>query len=373
MIDPRFRIPISIIMTCVWIIANGVLFKMTILPGSELRYLLLPFFLWLVIFIIGFRFVLTAFNFKSAAKSMQFLTACMLNLNIPELVIQDGKAQLGEENDNQFTRLGGPGKLQIQIGSAAVSEDCRGIIRVLGPGRHSISHYEIMKECTHLDERFQPIAILSARTKDGIEVSAKDIRFRFRISSNATGDGGERHGPESVYRFSDEGLTAIVYGRAQTDSRNRTWEEDIRNFVEATILEFIHRHQVDYLTAPGSQGTDPRAELYQEFLSHEGKKKFSELGAELIWMDIGHFETPEENVAKYRVATWQAKWQGAEKVMRAFAEAQDIGRLEAQAEVLKKILEGLEAMGPPRKETGDMRPMYLARIAQIMDTLRETV
>lgn len=371
MIDPRFRIPISIILTSIWIIANGIIFRMTILPGSELRYLLIPFFLWALVLLIGIRYVQRSLNFSKPTKSLKFIAACMLGISLPELIVQDGIVLAADGNENTLITIGGPGKLHIQTGSAALVEDCRGGIRVLGAGEHFISRYETLNECTHLEERYQPIDYLTTRSKDGIEVAAKDIRYRFRISSEGIAGRSGLHRPEVVYRFSEGALKRFVFGRAQADSSNRTWDEDIRILVEAVILNFIQRHQVDYLIAPGFQSTDPRAELYKEFSSEEGKKKFLDLGAELTWIDIGHFETPEENVAQQRVATWQAKWQGNEYLLREYSEAEKLGHTEALEEVLRNILDGLEAIGPPGDGTENLQPLYLARIAQIIDALKD--
>jgi hypothetical protein len=79
-------------------------------------------------------------------------------------------------------------------------------------------------------------------------------------------------------------------------------------------------------------------------------------------------------VAEQRVNTWQARWMGNATIMRAYGESQrlayeEMGRAEAQAEMLMSIVHGLEdvaARGEPRH---NIRALYLARIAQLLEVM----
>jgi hypothetical protein len=369
--NPRLRLALGLSILFAWIAANFFFFRMTVLTGGDLRYLLLP----LLVFIIGVlfcvRFLRTAYGIENISHAAKYFAASLFGVNHPLLVVNDGKALVREDEENLVLKIGGPGLLALQAGNVALVERYDGSVRVIGPGVHVLDNLEALKETTHLDERYQPIEKISARSKDGIVVAAEDIRYRYRIVSRSETQDSAGRGPDMLFRYAPDAIVKMVYNRAQTASGLAPWEEDIRKIVESTITAFIHKHLVDYLIAPRAQPADPRAEIYQEFYSPEGQKRFSDQGAELIWIDIGHFETPEENVAQQRVNTWRAKWLGNENVMRDSADAQEMGKIEAEREILNIFLENLEAFGAPGEGATKNRPLVLARIAQLIDSLRD--
>jgi hypothetical protein len=86
---------------------------------------------------------------------------------------------------------------------------------------------------------------------------------------------------------------------------------------------------------------------------------------------MGHFEAVDERVDEQFVETWGAKWLGNAKVKRAFGEAQrtsylEIGRAEAQAEMLLSIIDALDGV---EKSDENVRSIILSRTAQILDGL----
>jgi hypothetical protein len=122
------------------------------------------------------------------------------------------------------------------------------------------------------------------------------------------------------------------------------------------------------------QSEDPRGEIQRQFLSDAGRARFREKGAELLWIDIGHLETPEKQVVDQRVKTWQARWMGNANVVRAYGESQrlayeEMGRAEAQAEMLMNIVYGLEDVASRSEPKKNIRALYLERIAQLLDAM----
>jgi hypothetical protein len=108
-------------------------------------------------------------------------------------------------------------------------------------------------------------------------------------------------------------------------------------------------------------------------------------GAELLWLDIGHFEVAEsmiDTVAEQRVDTWGARWDGEAMVVRAHGEArrmayQEMGRAEGQADLLMSILQALDEAGfeegrdEEEQRRDSLRRIIWARVAQIFDTAAE--
>jgi hypothetical protein len=126
------------------------------------------------------------------------------------------------------------------------------------------------------------------------------------------------------------------------------------------------------------KGRDPRQEIYDRLMGESTRKRLRERGAELTWIDVGHFDIPDKQVAEQRVAAWQAKWIGDAKIVRAYGEAQrttyqELGRAEAQAEMLMSIVHALEDIGSQGDQQQHLRKVVLARIASLLDGMRDQV
>jgi hypothetical protein len=361
--------------TVVFILLNVVLFPLSALPGPAWRYWLIPPLVLFSLLLAGAHFMRASYSLPSLRSALRYLLASLFSFDYPILVIAEGKAQvdnLGEQNLVQA--IGGPGYLHIHPGNVVLLEGLDGHLRVLGAGRRFITRLERVKEVLSLEERFAHVEKIAATSRDGIEIIARDIRYRYRLDSGMSAGEGLGRTPDNPYPYSDRAVIQAVYNRNMSDTGLGEWHTAVNSVVEALIADYIRQNLVDHLTAPILPGEDPRGEIHRRFLSESGRARFLEKGAELLWIDIGHFETPEKQVAEQRVNTWQARWMGNANVVRAYGESQrlvyeEMGRAEAQAEMLMSIVHGLEdvaARGEPRQ---NIRALYLARIAQLLDAM----
>ena len=135
-------------------------------------------------------------------------------------------------------------------------------------------------------------------------------------------------------------------------------------------------------------------------MSREIRKRLRNLGAELLWFDIGHFDISKEEIKEkeiktfkdaveaQRVDNWGSRWEGDAIIERSYGEAQrlarqDIARAEAQAELLSGIVRGLEMANLENNMPGltdeqrqiqrgrDLRAIIWSHIAQILDATAE--
>lgn len=366
---------ISLAAVVIFTALNVILFPLSGLPGPAWRYWLVPAFILFYLLLAGARYLRLAYNLASLRSALRYLLASLFSINHPVLVVAEGKVQvdrLGEQNLIQV--IAGPGYLHIQPGNVALLEGLDGQLRVLSAGRHFITRLERVKEVLSLEERHAHVERIAATSRDGIEVVARDIRYRYRLDSGAPAGDGLGRTPENPYPYSEQAVIQAVYNRSMGDSGLGDWHTGVNAVVESLIADYIRQNLVDHLTAPILQSEDPRGAIHRQFLSDSGRVRFKERGAELLWIDIGHFETPEKQVAEQRVNTWQARWMGNANVVRAYGESQrmvyqEMGRAEAQAEMLMSIVHGLEdvaARGEPRQ---NIRALYLARIAQLLDAM----
>jgi hypothetical protein len=129
---------------------------------------------------------------------------------------------------------------------------------------------------------------------------------------------------------------------------------------------------LDYLTAPRENQQDPRVEIRNSLLFGRTRGSLRELGAELLWVDIGHFAIDDEIVDETRQNLWAADWLGDAHVTRELGLAkrqayQELGRAEAQAEIIVAISDALNIASNSIDPATNMRKILLVRAAQLMD------
>jgi hypothetical protein len=366
------RLMLIITLCLLWISLDMLFYRLSTLGSSGYRYAFIP--LVVVAFLIwrGVVYIKTIYGLRTSDSAREYLFAELFGWQYPAVTVSDGHPQVKQDADNLVIDLGGPGYVVVQPGNAALVENLNGGVRVLAPGRHFISRYEIFKEAISLEERNARIEKITATAKDGIEVNARDIRYRYRLMSDPQAAAVRQTG--SFYPFSQQAVIDMVYNRNMSANGVAGWHQGVNQGVETPISDFIRTHPVDYLTAPNVEGRDARQELYNQFLSEGGRNQFKMRGAELLWIDIGHFEVPEKSVIEQRMSTWQAKWIGSANVVRAYGESkriayQELGRAEAQADMLLSIVHALDETGMQGDPQQTRRALYLARIAQLLETM----
>jgi hypothetical protein len=361
--------------TVVFALLDVVLFPLSTLPGMSWRYWLLPPLILGFLLLVGARFTEVSFSLADLKMGSRYLIAALFSFDFPILVIADGKPQLDSLGEpNLIQSIGGPGYLHIHPGNVALIEGLDGQLRVLGAGRHFMTRFERVKEVFSLEERSAQVEKIAATSRDGLEVVASDIRYRYRLDSGKQGDSGLGRTPENPYPYSEQAVIQAVYNRTLDSTGLGEWHAGVNALVESLIADYIRQNLVDHLTAPILDGEDPRGRILRQFFSDTGRLRFREKGVELLWIDIGHFETSEKEVAEQRVNTWQARWMGNATIMRAYGESQrlayeEMGRAEAQAEMLMSIVHGLEDVAARGEPQQDIRALYLARIAQLLEVM----
>ncbi|MEA3352113.1 MAG: hypothetical protein U9Q82_16025, partial [Chloroflexota bacterium] len=170
----------------------------------------------------------------------------------------------------------------------------------------------------------------------------------------------------------------MAYQRSVRSDGITPWHDLVKIAVDAAVTDYIRAHRFDDLTAPRFTDADPRDEITNKLNSEGTKTRLKGVGAELLWADMGHFETVDEQVDQQRLETWGAKWIGNAEVQRAFGEArrisyQEFGRAEAQAEMLVSIMEALDDTDWPEDADEDerVRNIILTRTAQILDGMAD--
>ena len=347
---------------------NFVLFPLSTLPEPGWRYwLLLPVILFLLL-LAGARFVRASYQLVSLRSAFRYLLAWFMPFLYPTLAISDGKIQVDSFGaQNLIQVIGGPGYLYIQPGNVALLEGLDGQIRVLGAGRHFIGRLERVKEALSLEDRIAHLDKIVATSRDGIEVIARDIRYRYRLDTGGSASGRFGRTPENPYPYLEQAVIRAVYNRSMgSDLGLGEWHTGVSSVVDTVIADYIRQNLADHLTTHVKQAKDPRSEIRRQLFGDTGRARFREKGAELLWVDIGYFETHERKTA--------AHWMDDADTVRAYADAQrqyyaDIGRAEAQAEMLINIAHELEDVTARGDRGQNLRTLYLASIARLLNSM----
>jgi len=351
-------------------------YRQSTMKGLGLRYLWLPILVLTWVFWMSLKFIQQAYSLNSMNSAFQYLLASAFSLNYPVARISEGKVlvdALGKEN--LIEAIGGPGYLIVQPGNVVLLESLDGSWRVVGAGVKYMKAQERIKEAISLEERHAHIVELKATTRDGIPVIIGDIRFRFRPYTSDL-SGSFRRSPEDPFPYSDEAIALMTYNRPLTEEGVIDWHQEVSKVVEEIILNFVRQSLVDHLTAPDAGSADPRSEIYRRLLDQEGKEQFRQKGAELLWIDIGHFGIPSE-VKDQRVDNWHVRWSGSVQIRRAQDEAQRIlqheeDRAEAQAELLMSLLRRWEAISSKEESQQSRHILYLAIISQLLEMIAKS-
>ncbi len=350
------------------------------------RYYLLVFLGFLGIFYFGGRYIRDIYNLDKLSWAFRYLSSLLFGFPYPKITIRDGEKQLSQSEFNLLDKIGGPGYLVIQPGSLALLEGANGTTRVCAEGSNFVTRFEKIRDVFSLDDRQGYIESTSATTKDGITLEVRNVLYGYRLRTGRVSSDTARQDADSPYSFSYRAVLNRVFSRSVGSKGITPWHDMVNLAVDAAITDYIRKNLFDDVTAPRFGETEPRIEI-AKILNSEGiRDRLKGVGAELLWVDMGHFEVMDKRIEAQRVETWGAKWLGAADVRRALGDAKqhsyrDIGRTEAQAEMIISIMDAFTDMqklvdenGHPIEDSDKLRDeriksIILARTAQILDSM----
>jgi len=345
------------------------------LTSQGLRHLIIPFGALLLTLLVGARYIQDMYNLNSLRLSLHYLVASIFAIDYPQLIIEEGKKKLAEGEENLIDLIGGPGYIMIKPGNIVLLERLRGPSNVKAEGRHFITRWEKIKEIASLDDQQDHIDAVKATTNDGIEIEVQNVVFRYRLRTGTKpGDYAERT-PENPYPYSIEAMRNMAYNRPVSEQGLTEWKRSVSGAIYGILSDFIARHPLDQLTSPGPFDANPVAKLLNQFYSKGVRERFREIGVDLLWVDVGHFHVVPEDIEQQRLFTWKTMWTGNAKLDRAYGEArrvamQELGRAEAQAELLMTIVNSLNQSGLS-SDPANIRRIILARITQVLEALSQ--
>ncbi len=316
-------------------------------------------------------FVEEIYGLKIDGLGLRYVLVAMFGIAYPNVRVRRGRLTGMNDNIELLTQIGGPCNLMIQADTAILFQRTRTTSAIETNRGYFMIPFERTDKIVCLEDQEGFRDAIETVTRDGIRIRLTDVRFRYCILPN---DLGTRHirSIEQPYSYSPAAIREITYhASASRDSSEDEWSEMVARTVTGTVIFFINRHTIDFLTAPRRDGRAPREEVNAALNAH-ARTRFRNVGAQLIWIDVGHIDIIDSAVDNDRVDLWAADWAGNAQARRAFADAarsalRDLGRAEAQAQMIMGItrsLQGIDINSLPRDQ---LAALILMRTAQLLE------
>lgn len=285
--------------------------------------------------------------------------------------IRISKGEISEEHKKSANYLiGGPGKVVVDLDSVALFERLDGTFHIIGPtgrepgGKATIEGFERFREAIDLRDLFVEVRndrgdnarVISSRSRDGIPISATDVRFMFSIDRGEENhESRDKSKPaDNPYTFSAQAVEKIIYKAAsrvtpdqkEPSTYNFLWRENMVSLVRGELTKFMGQNMLNkYFASIGSPEVDraiqretlladeaqnllpldvkpsekkespkkpefiPRPQikndLFSEFADNFNKNS-RDRGVQLKWIGIGTWKSPVEKVFSKHTEAWKA-------------------------------------------------------------------
>lgn len=149
-----------------------------------------------------------------------------------------------EDQDSPLVRIGGPGKVVVNLENAAVFERTDGSPEFIGPtfdgkGFHTLEGFERLRAVIDLRDHTLELQPVKGRTKDGVPIKLNNARLLFSVLRRSRPDRLKQ-----PYPFEEAALHWLVYNQ-----KNENWWVGIRNLVNTELSRFIGDHTLGEILA----------------------------------------------------------------------------------------------------------------------------
>ena len=276
-------------------------------------------------FYFGAAYLKDLLELPNLQLAFKHLTATLFGADYPHMTIKEGRAYVDNPETNPMLRIGGPGWVHIRIGNAAIFERFAGPSSVLGAGTHFIRRFETLREAFDLREIERSKQNVKMMTKDGIPLVMNEMRVRFRLNTSHR----DARTEANPYPVLVGAIRRAAYKRKVGTKGLENWAEMVAGAAKSTITSWVAERHMNEIIAPprmGDQaGTPPppyRQALHERFYQKDTRRKFADMGAEIVWVSVGHLRpdpdvdpdlkleadpTGRDKIQKQIIDTWRAQ------------------------------------------------------------------
>jgi hypothetical protein len=300
------------------------------------------------------------FELEDVRVARSFVSEVALTGSDETIRITQGDIFEGHRSSSNYL-IGGPGKVVVDIDSAALFEKPDGTHRIIGPttkepgGKATLTGFERFRQAIDLRDHYIELrdpdgkfSEIKSRSLDGIPIIATDVRFIFSVQRDKT-----KTDKDTPYVFSSDAIEKLVYKAASKvtpeqkypSTFDALWVNNMDSLVRRTMGSFMSKYKLtEYFASIGTpefemakqqemkiseeaqklaQGQDqdrppekeikpppdfiPRYRIKNLFteLEDDFKKNAIESGVELHWIGVGTWKTPIESVSEKHLDAWK--------------------------------------------------------------------
>jgi hypothetical protein len=293
------------------------------------------------------------FELEDASVARRFIWAVALSGS--EEVIRISQGDVPEEyRSSPAYLIGGPGRVVVDLDSAALFEKPDGTPHVIGPttkesySRASLEGFERFRQAIDTRDQYMDLHDqVKSRSLDGINVRAADVRLMFSIYR-----GGVKPSAENPYPFSKEAVEQVIYkatsrvtpGGVTPSTYEFSWINKMIGLIRNELNAFMSRNKLSAFLAsigipelekrkqreeaiveqaqrltqseqgflgPNEQKALPEfhsrrklTSLFTQF-ADEFTKKAQSSGVELHWIGVGTWKTPAGLIPEKHLEAWK--------------------------------------------------------------------
>lgn len=319
-------------------------FGLSLMHGQTLRHILPPVIGCILAVRLASNYVRDLFELPDFSMGRRYLTAAMFGIDYPEIRIGANGYDVEGSKDkdaNPIPKIGGPGFVSVGTGYVAVFERVGGPSKVAGAGKHFIRRFETLREVLDLRDQLRKRDGIKVFTKDGIQVTLRNIEVAFRVHTHS-----QPRTEKEIYPFSIGAARRLVYNKTVGVNGPVPWTDSVTGAIVGRIIGFVASNVLDDVIAKSTpDAPDPRDKVKAIFADRKTRETYLKMGFDILWVSMGHIEAPRD-VIDERLRAWGSWWQKQVNVQKASGEAEKIQLMEyarglARIEEIEKITKNL--------------------------------
>jgi hypothetical protein len=315
--------------------------------------------------------------------------------------------------------IGGPGKVRVNLENTALFEKIDGWARVIPPTVHPrarenrprddfaiLEGFERLRSAIDLRDHFEEMRI-DSRTRDGIRVSAEDVRVIYSVNRDS-----REPTLSTPYPFVEDAIRTLVYSQARLGQGTTNWHSAMAFQISQELGNFITKHTLDEFLAaigepelkwrdkqneelqeladqragtqalltgvatgvPRAPDFSPRSEISDLFYGLETFREQSrKQGVELRWIGVGTWKTPNEIIPEQHQTAWRIS---RENLVRGSQNSMDVLKEESRLGELRALVYDVPvgiSRGMDRKDEARKRENMLALVHAFRGKLRSAL
>ena len=382
-----------------------------LLNPLALRALLLILFAYWLSFQAATLFLSDIFE-KDEEVSREFIKQAAFASGYNSIAIGKGKIHPAFE-DSPVLLIGGPGELQVELDSAVLVEGPNGH-RIIGPtghephGRARLEGFERIRQCVDLRDQHGSQTVV-ARSRDGILITARDIRYMYSITRGS-------HSPSHAnpYPFDEEAVRNQVYTQTRVAGKPSD-EPDWKKSLPGKLFSQINRHLGGFIStsnigeflanigepdladfdrveetiaetsvriAGGGETSStlrlepgkfiPRTNISNLFQDVEFAKVQQKKGFQLHWIGVGTWDTPDTGILEDHLQAWLLSRDNAQRGNpQKLEELEEDARMQELLRIVQEMLasfqEAIEKYNEPDQVVDEMLADFHERLKSTLD------